>query len=117
MAIDDGLNDRIRNILTQKGVSWEEKRMFGGLCFMIDDKMAFGSKTKGLMVRVAPEEADELLARGGATPMHMGKKTMTGFLYVDHEAIDREDDLEFWVQKTLDYNPRAKSSKKKQKKK
>lgn len=112
MASDPYLLERLRNILSAKKVKWIEKRMFGGDCFMVDDKMVFGPYQGGIMVRVAPEEVDELLKRDGAEQMMMGAKTMKGFLMIQPEGYDSEEDLEFWVDKCLEFNPRAKSSKK-----
>ncbi|MCB9347510.1 MAG: hypothetical protein H6573_08325 [Lewinellaceae bacterium] len=60
MATDPFLLDRMRSILKAQNVDWAEKRMFGGDCFMVDDKMCFGTYKGGIMARVAPEEADEL---------------------------------------------------------
>ena len=113
MATDPYLLDRIRHIMTSKSVQWEEKKMFGGHCFMVNDKMCFGTYKGGLMVRVAPEEVEQLSKNQGAEAMIHGGRPMTGYLILDPEAFDQEAQLNFWIQKCLDFNPRAKSSKKK----
>jgi TfoX/Sxy family transcriptional regulator of competence genes len=115
MATDTFLLDRMRNILSEKKVVWTEKRMFGGDCFMVDDKMVFGTYKGGLMARVAPEEIEELTTRNGAEQMVHGGRPMKGYLFIEAEGYDHEEDLSFWIQKCLDFNPRAKSSKKKKK--
>ncbi len=113
MATDTLLLDRLRNVMKAKGASWNEKRMFGGDCFMVDDKMCFGTYKGGLMARVEPDETDELTKRIGAEQMIHGGRPMKGYLFIESEGYDNDDDLEFWVQKCLDFNPKAKSSKKK----
>ncbi|MCB0538638.1 MAG: TfoX/Sxy family protein [Bacteroidetes bacterium] len=113
MATDPFLLDRMRSILKAQNVDWAEKRMFGGDCFMVDDKMCFGTYKGGIMARVAPEEADELAQREGAAQMIHGGRPMTGYLFIEPEGYDMEEDLEFWIGKCLEFNPRAKSSKKK----
>ena len=113
MATDPYLLDRIRNVLKTRNVHWMEKRMFGGDCFMVDDKMCFGTYKGGLMARVAPEEIDELAMREGAEQMIHGGRPMTGYLFIEAEGYDADADLEFWIDRCLAFNPRAKSSKKK----
>lgn len=117
MATDNYELERMRKILSDKKIEWTEKKMFGGNCFMVDDKMCFGTYKGGLMVRIEPTEIEELTKRPGADQMIHGSRPMTGYLFVQQEAYDKESDLEFWVQKCLDFNPRAKSSKKKNKSK
>lgn len=63
MAIDLHLLERMRSIMNAQKISWYEQKMFGGVCFMVDDKMCFGTYRGGLMVRVEPQETDELLKR------------------------------------------------------
>jgi hypothetical protein len=113
MATDTLLLDRIRDVLSARKVQWTEKKMFGGDCFMLDDKMCFGTYKGGLMARVAPEEIDALAARPGAAQMIHGGRPMTGYLFIEPEGYDMEDDLRFWIDRCLAFNPRARSSKKK----
>lgn len=116
MATDPFLLDRIRNVLSEKQVSWNEKKMFGGHCFMVDEKMAFGTYKGGLMVRVGPDAIEELSEKSGAEQMVHGGRPMTGYMMVEAFGYDKDEDLDFWVQKCLDFNPFAKASKKKKKK-
>ena len=113
MATDEFLLERMRRILTDKKVHWKEKRMFGGNCFMVDEKMCFGTYKGGLMARVEPEEINQLKEREGADQMIHGGRPMTGYLFIEPDGYDMDDDLEFWIQKCLEFNPKAKSSKKK----
>lgn len=104
---------RIADILTAKGVAFEQKRMFGGDCFMVDDKMLTGTYKGGIMARVDPEEEETLTQRPGAVSMIHGGRAMPGYLMIDPVGYDSDKDLEFWVDKCLEYNPKARSSKKK----
>ncbi len=113
MAYDEYLADRIKRILETKKVSFEEKKMMGGLCYMVDDKMCAGIINDKLMARIDPEIYDEALTKKGCREMDFTKRPMKGFVYVEPEGIDMEADLEYWVDLCLAFNPRAKSSKKK----
>lgn len=113
MAEDHFLLDRMRLILEKKQINWTEKKMFGGNCFMVDDKMLIGIYKGGLMIRIAPEEAEVLTQRPATDQMIHGGRIMTGYLFVEAEGYDADADLEFWLQKCLEFNPRAKASKKK----
>lgn len=112
MATDPYLLERMRNILKDKNAAWTEKKMFGGDCFMVDDKMCFGTYKGGIMARVAPEDAETLSQRPGAAQMIHGGRPMTGYLFVEPEGYDSEADLDFWISACLAFNPRAKASKK-----
>ncbi len=114
-STDTFLLDRIRNYLASQGTEWEEKKMFGGYCFMVDNKMCLGTYKGGIMARVAPEEMPILLERPGAEQMIHGGRPMTGYAFLEPEAFDADADLNFWIQQCLAFNPRAKSSKKKKK--
>ncbi len=113
MASDPYFLERMRNIMTAKKVNWSEKKMFGGDCFMVNDKMCFGSYKGGLMARVEPEEVAELENRDGAAQMMHGGRPMKGYLFIEPEGYDKEVDLEFWIQRCLEFNPKAQASKKK----
>ena len=112
---DSYLLDRIRNYLASLGVEWTEKRMFGGDCFMVDEKMLLGTYKGGIMARVDPEELPLFLDRAGAEQMIHGGRPMKGYAFLEGEAYDNEADLQFWINQCLAFNPRAKSSKKKKK--
>ncbi len=104
---------RIADMLTGKGIAFERKRMFGGDCFMVADKMLAGTYKGGIMARVDPAEEDELTQRPGASAMIHGGRAMPGFLMIGPEGYESDRDLGFWLEKCLEFNPKAKASKKK----
>lgn len=104
---------RIADMLTAKGIVFEHKRMFGGDCFMVHDKMLAGTYKGGIMARVDPAEEATLTQRPGASAMIHGGRAMPGFLMVDPEGYESDRDLNFWLDKCLEFNPKAKASKKK----
>jgi TfoX/Sxy family transcriptional regulator of competence genes len=96
MAYDEGLAERIRGVVEDdRRVS--EKKMFGGVAFLLDGKMFVGIVKDDLMVRVGPERYDEALARAHVRPMDFSGKPMVGFIYVAPDGCDDDDDLERWV--------------------
>lgn len=113
MSYSELLADRIRRNLQEKKTSFEEKKMMGGLCFMVDDKMCVGIVKGNLMARIDPEIHEEALSKKGCRVMDFTGKPMKGFVFVDPEAVDMDNDLDYWIGLCLDFNPRAKSSKKK----
>ncbi|MBI1224583.1 MAG: RNA methyltransferase [Bacteroidetes bacterium] len=105
---------RIADALTAKGIVYEEKKMFGGICFLVNDKILAGAnRDNKLLTRIDPEEETELLTREGTSMMVHGNRPMSGFMYVEEAAYESDADLDFWLEKCLAYNPKAKSSKKK----
>jgi TfoX/Sxy family transcriptional regulator of competence genes len=115
MAYNEHLADRIRHRLHEHKVSYNELKMMGGLCFMVDDKMCVGIVKEDLMARIGPEIYEEVLLEDGIRPMEFTRRPMVGYIFASPESIDREDDLDKWVNRCLEFNPRAKSSKKKKK--
>lgn len=113
MAYDSYLAERIRNTLKEKGKSFGEMEMMGGICFLIDDKMCVGVVKDKLMARIGPEAYDKALTKKGCRPMDFTKKPMKGYVFVEPQGIDMDSDLAGWIQLALDFNPKAKSSKKK----
>ena len=123
MAYDEFLADRARQLLKEKSISFVEKKMMGGLCIMVDDKMCFGilrDKTKDasvLMARVGLENYEEALKKEHCSEMNFTGRSMKGFVFVSEDAIDLDSDLEDWIQLCLNFNPLAKISKKRKPKK
>jgi TfoX/Sxy family transcriptional regulator of competence genes len=103
MAYDEGLAERIRELLShERGV--EEKRMFGGLAFLINGNMAVAASGQGgLLVRVAPEDADELAARAHVSPMVMAGRATRGWLRVDDAGVKTKRQLQSWVGRSTAY--------------
>ena len=103
MAYDEALAARIREHATGEPV--EEKKMFGGLAFLLGGHMAVAASGQGgLMVRVEPAETAALLEEPGASPFEMGGRgAMDGWLRVSSEAVEDDDDLARWVDRGLAY--------------
>jgi TfoX/Sxy family transcriptional regulator of competence genes len=112
MAYDEFLADRIRKAFSELHTGYEEKKMMGGICYLVNDKMCAGIVKNKLMARIDPDMYEEALARKGCSEMNFTGKPMKGFVFVDPEGMDTDTDLEYWIQLCLDFNPRAKSSKK-----
>ena len=102
MPYDQELAERLRQLLEgDRGVS--EKKMFGGLAFLVDGRMAItASGHGGIMVRVDPADYDDLLDRGQACVMEMRGRPMTGWLRVDAERVGADDELATWVRRGVD---------------
>lgn len=115
MAYDEEMAERVRKQLQGRDIAWDEKRMMGGLCFMVDEKMLVGVSEDRLMVRLDPEDYESMLAKPGAEPMDFTGRPMKGFLWVFEEGIRSPTELGFWIKAALDFNPRAKASAKKKK--
>ena len=109
MAYSEYQADRVRQRLSGINLT-EEKKMMGGLIFMVNDKMCVGldiEKSTGkdrLMVRVGKAKHDQLIFKKGSREMDFTGKVMRGFLFIDPDGFDTEDDLDFWVEKALHFN-------------
>ena len=112
MAYNEKLADRTREIITQTHRDVEEKKMFGGLCFMVNDKMCIGVEKERLMVRLDPARYDEVMEKEGCAPMDFTGKVMKGFVFVSEDVLKTKKQLEYWVKLALEYNKIAKSSRK-----
>jgi len=113
MAYNEKLADRTREIISVTHKNVEEKKMFGGLCFMVNDKMCVGVEKHRLMVRLDPEKFEEVMEKEGVAPMDFTGKIMKGFVFVSEDALTTKKKLEYWVKLALEYNKIAKTSKKK----
>lgn len=112
MAYNEKLADRIREIIGGTHKKVEEKKMFAGLCFMVNDKMCVGVHEDRIMVRLDPEIYDEVIEKVGCEPMDFTGKIMRGFVFVSEEVLKTKKQLDYWVQLGLTFNKIAKSSKK-----
>lgn len=93
----NALAERLRPLLAAPP-GLVEKPMFGGIGFMLNGNMAIGTTAKGdLLVRIAPKEQADALARPGAFQMHMGPRPMTGFIAVDTIGISDDAALAGWI--------------------
>ncbi|MDH3208681.1 MAG: TfoX/Sxy family protein [Gemmatimonadota bacterium] len=96
MAYDDNLADRVRKVLPD-GPHVSEKKMFGGLCFLIGGHMCCGINGDQLMLRIGPNAYEEALARPHAREMDFTGRSLKGFVYVAQEGLATEEDLADWV--------------------
>jgi TfoX N-terminal domain len=103
MAYDEDLANRIRELLgAEQGV--EEKRMFGGLAFLINGNMSVAaSREGGLLVRVPPGDTDKLVARAHVSPMVMAGREARGWLRVDPDGVLTKRQLQGWVTRGVGY--------------
>ncbi|MBV9213927.1 MAG: TfoX/Sxy family protein [Actinobacteria bacterium] len=103
MAYDEDLANRLRELLAdQEAVT--EKKMFGGLAFLVHGHMCVAASGQGgLLARVAPEETDAAVARPNASRMEMGGRAMNGWIRVAPEGIATMRDLRPWVKRSRAY--------------
>jgi TfoX/Sxy family transcriptional regulator of competence genes len=103
MAYDEKLAVRIRELVgSEPGVT--EKKMFGGLAFMVGGNMAIAASGQGgILVHVDPEQGDALVAKTAAYPMEMRGRTMRGWLRVDDEHVRTKRQLAKWVELGTSY--------------
>jgi TfoX/Sxy family transcriptional regulator of competence genes len=106
MAYDEDLAHRIRELIaSERGV--EEKRMFGGLAFLVNGNMSVAvSGQGGLMVRVPPDETEKLLTRDHVQPMVMAGRETRGWLRVSDDGVRTKRQLQPWVTRGVDYAKR-----------
>ena len=112
MAYDEFLAERIRRAFQEKGIQFTEKKMMGGICYLVDDKMCAGVTNNNLMARINPEIYEDVLKRKGCRPMDFTGRPMKGWVFVSPEGIDTDEELARWIQLALDFNPLANSGKK-----
>lgn len=116
MSYNEKLADRTREIIAKTHKNVEEKRMFGGLCFMVNHKMCVGVEKERLMVRLDPAIYEEVMEKEGCRPMDFTGKIMKGYVFVDIDALNTKKKLEYWIKLALEFNKIARASKKKTKK-
>jgi TfoX/Sxy family transcriptional regulator of competence genes len=102
MAYDEGLATRVREVLSDQP-ELVEKKMFGGLAFLLHGNMACGVRGEDLIVRVAAEAADAALREPGTRPFDLTGRPMKGWLLVDADGHAEDDDLRRWVDRGLAY--------------
>jgi hypothetical protein len=117
MAYDLYLAERIERILSDRKASFYQKTMMGGLVFMVEDKMCIGivrdrkTNEDRIMARIGGEAQIKHENREGCRPMEFTGRPMKDFVFIYPEGYDLEEDLEFWVDLSLAFNPLAKKSK------
>lgn len=118
MAYNENTAHRIREIFLDKGVAFTEKKMFSGVCFMVDEKMCCGThidKKTGedvLLCRIGEAAYETAVERPDCIPMEFTGKPMKGYVFVLQEGHKTNKQLAYWLQLCLDFNPLAKKSRK-----
>lgn len=118
MAYNTILADRVREYLANvPKIKTEEKKMFGGLAFLVDGKMCINVSDENLMCRFDPALQDEVAEKRGYNPMIMRGKELSGYCYVSADGFKTKKEFEYWIKLCLGFNDKAVPSKKKAAKK
>lgn len=112
MAYNEKLSDRIREALADVPLV-EEKRMFGGICYMVDGKMCVGVVKDEMMCRIDPAIYEKAREKNGCREMDFAGRPMEGYVYISEEGMRTTEQFGYWINLCLEYNPKAKASKKK----
>lgn len=112
MAYNEILANRIRECLAEITEA-DEKEMMGGLVFMVKEKMCVGVVKNEMMCRIDPDIYDELLEKEGCRNMDFTKRPMKCYVFVDETGMRDKAEMKYWIDLAVDFNERAKSSKKK----
>ena len=113
MPYDTKLADRIRTYLFNfSNLKFEEKKMFSGLAFIVNEKMCVNVSGNKLMCRFEPNLHKELTLKRGFEKMVMRGREYKGYCYIQPEGFKAKKDFEFWLNLCLDFNEKAKASKK-----
>lgn len=119
MAYDEFLGDRIRQVLNEKHAHFTELKMMGGLCFKVNEKMLCGihiDKKYGdslLMARIGEDQYENEISKDSCLPMDFTGRLMKGYIFITPDGFDTDEDLEYWIDLCLSFNPLAKAGKKK----
>lgn len=111
MAYNHALADRVTDHFTATGVPFATRAMMGGLCFMVREKMCVGVTGDRLMVRLDPAVEAAAREQPGCTAMDFTGRPMKGYVFVHPEGWESDARLHNWLELALEFNPRAKSSK------
>lgn len=106
MPYDEGLAQRIREVL-EEVPQLEEKRMFGGLAFLLEGRMTFGIIRDELMVRVAPGDFEAAIALPHARAMDFTGRRMRGFVQIRPAGLEEDSDLRAWLDRALEFATRG----------
>jgi TfoX/Sxy family transcriptional regulator of competence genes len=116
MPYNEKLAERVRELIAdQKKV--EEKKMMGGLTFMVNKKMCVGVFKDDLMIRIDPDIRVQVLEKPGCREMEFTGRPLKGFVIVDETGTAKKSDLKSWISLAIEYNKKAKASKKRTPKK
>jgi TfoX/Sxy family transcriptional regulator of competence genes len=102
MAFDEALADRVRGVLSSCADATERK-MFGGIAFMLGGNMAVGVIGDDLMVRLGPTDAEKALKAPNTRPMDFTGRPMKGMIFVESAGVEADEDLAAWVEAGADF--------------
>jgi TfoX/Sxy family transcriptional regulator of competence genes len=102
LAFDESLADRVRDVLAARG-DLSERKMFGGIAFMIGGNMAVGVIGDDLMVRLDPTDAEQALKEPHTRPMDFTGRPMKGMIFVESPGTEANEDLAGWVEAGADF--------------
>jgi TfoX/Sxy family transcriptional regulator of competence genes len=108
MAYNEALANQVREAIQHLPV--EEKIMFSGVAFMVNDKMCINVMQNELMLRIDPALQEELVEKPGCREMVMKGKTVKGYVLVEEPVLQSYTDFLYWINLALDYNERARKS-------
>lgn len=114
MTYNQQLTDRVRELLSQRE-DVTEKEMFSGVCFMVEEKMCICIAGDELLCRIGADQVQAELEKGNTRNMMSNGRVMKDYVYVENTMFDKPQELQYWVDLCLAFNPFAKSSKKKSK--
>ena len=112
MAYNENLANRVRERFVDLPEMYE-KEMMGGLVFTYHEKMCMGIIKDELMCRIDPDLQETVVEKTGCRTMDFTKRPMKGYIMIDETGMRSNKEFEYWVQMALDFNPKAKASKKK----
>lgn len=102
MAYDKGLAQRVREILEEEP-GFDEKKMFGGICFLLFGNMVCGIVKEDLIVRVGAERYAEMMKLPHTRPFDITGRTLSGWVMIVARALDSDEDLNDWVQRAVSF--------------
>jgi len=114
MAYNEQLANRIREAFLELP-NIEEKEMMGGLTFMVNDKMCVGIIKDEMMCRIDPNFHETAIEKTGCRTMDFTKRPMKGYVMIDDTGMSTKKEFDYWIELALEFNKKAKSSKKKTK--
>lgn len=114
MPVNEPLLNRVREALMHLP-DVEEKAMFKGVCLMVDGKMCICVNDDDILCRIGPEKLEEALEKHGCHQMMHNGKPMKDYVFVSQDVLHNQQEFEYWVGLSLDFNKFAKASKKKKK--
>ena len=117
MAYDENLSKIIHDTLVVLEQDFVEKKMFGGIAFMIDEKMACGIVKDELMIRIMPERYEAALAKPEARDMDFTGRPMKGFLFVSQEGLQTTAEIKEWLRLGIEFAEKTEKKPKKKPKK